>query len=164
MIRTSEPKNEKEMDKKNQGIEGINLCGCGNPEGNVALIYKLLKARDLASAASQDGPSREDCENIHKAYQKTARDILSADPMATLELAMQLIDGASNFLEHGGSIHGAWLTESGEEFLRQVETGDPKLSGFCEEGLGGEMRAWAEQAEMDLSVVSPKPPAGPKRM
>lgn len=134
------------MKKDEGGVAGLNLCGCGDPERNLKMVYKLLKAREM------EGTSALDWDERRKTHKDLVNDVLMSDPEATYELVMQLLDGSSNFLEHGGSIHGAWLTESGREFLRQVEAGDPKV----EFKIDPQTVSWVEQAELRLGIGAPE--------
>lgn len=137
------------------GMDGLKLCSCGNPEGNLRIIYQLLKAQEMRRASPLA------FNTSYEVHKEIVRDVLMGDAQATHELVMQLLDGASNFLDHGGSIHGAWLTESGQEFMRQVESCDEKV----EFGLDAETRAWVESAQLRLDIEALGPvEAQPKRL
>lgn len=72
------------------------LCGCGDPDSTVDAVCVLLeRARD-------DKPviDREDCQ--------------------LAEAVANVLENSDGLLEHGTSIHYAWLTKEGEKRLQQM--------------------------------------------
>jgi hypothetical protein len=136
------------MPEQAEGIDGLAMCNCGNPTRNLQMIYKLLKARQIMHSVKRDFSDK------FKSYHEHAHEILMRDFEATHELVMQLLDGTSNFLEHGGSIHGAWLTPSAHAFLHQVEQGDAQRPGDqdIDHVMDAELTAWLDKTQLDQDI------------
>jgi hypothetical protein len=79
----------------------LGLCGCGNAEEAFELIRDLLRLapfyehRDEVRALIGDGP--------------------------TGHIVLSTLDHA-DLIEHGGTIHGSWLTDKGEWYLKALNT------------------------------------------
>lgn len=79
----------------------LGLCGCGNPEEAFELVRDLLRLapfyehRDEVRALIGDG--------------------------APSHIILSTLDHA-DLIEHGGSIHGSWLTDKGQWYLNALNT------------------------------------------
>lgn len=75
----------------------LNWCGCGIPDDALDEVQKVL---EWASTFGN-------------------REIIDTGNPLILCLLYTL--DAAGFLEHGSSIYGSWLTETGEEFLKALK-------------------------------------------
>lgn len=89
----------------------LGMCGCGNPEDVKNYIYKVLKVQKDWKNGTITFDQRV---RIHKKI------IKETDPDIILQFTLHVLDN-SEFLEHGGSIGGAWFTENGDRLLELLE-------------------------------------------
>jgi hypothetical protein len=89
-------------------IYNIPSCGCGNPESLLMMLYTIL---------SEMSNSNDDKWN------KTIREYRSKDSIfdnGLVHFVLYWLD-QEQYTEHGSSVFGSWLTEKGEEFLKDLE-------------------------------------------
>lgn len=88
--------------------KSINICGCGNPEYTEEIVIKILESRKI--------------KDFHKREQ-FIKDSIGVDfdknnmVYGLYQFVLYQLDD-KQFLEHGSSISGAWLTEKGEVVLK----------------------------------------------
>lgn len=87
--------------------EDIGLCGCGNPESTNEVLRQILNIKSA------------DCtyEDRQKAYGELCNSDMNNDMYyGLIQFVLYVLDN-KEFLEHGGGIGGAWLTEKGRIYL-----------------------------------------------
>jgi len=91
--------------------EKLGLCRCGSPEVSYEVIRRYLHIRKDA----HDGnlPYDEICDRYMSDLHIDSSDKLQ---YGTLQFLMYSLDSCG-FTEHGSSIRGCWLTESGEMLM-----------------------------------------------
>ena len=96
--------------------EKLGLCGCGSPEDSYEAIRRYLHVRK--DAHDDTLPYNE----IHDRYMSDLH-INCSDELqyGILQFLMYILD-SRGFTEHGGSIGGCWLTESGEMLMIVLDT------------------------------------------
>ena len=83
----------------------LGICGCGNPEDAYKAVHEImLLIREIKEAPSKD---------LYSKYSD-----LTDNPYALTVLYM--LDDRE-FLEHGTSIHGCWLTTKGKQLLEALD-------------------------------------------
>ena len=83
----------------------LGICGCGNPEDAYKAVHEImLLIREIKEAPSKD---------LYSKYSD-----LTDNPYALTVLYM--LDDRE-FLEHGTSIHGCWLTTKGTQLLEALD-------------------------------------------
>lgn len=95
--------------------EELGFCGCGRPQ-DIASMFK--KHMNLISLSSKDRWDNED-------NKKT----ISSDEHL---LVLYILD-SKKIIEHGGSVYGGWLSESGKEMLKELNSHENLESLFDEE-------------------------------
>jgi len=79
------------------------MCGCGSDEP-LKMIYEVLKAHD----------------QHHYDYDNKKKSCISAcGNEASWEFILHVLDNY-NFMEHGGSVYGSWLTDKGKNLLNDL--------------------------------------------
>lgn len=89
----------------------IGLCGCGNPEFTYEVIRQILNIQS----------KRFDSAETYKERQKHFSDLCNSSMdnenyYGLIQFVLYILDD-KGFLEHGGSIGGAWLSEKGTIYL-----------------------------------------------
>ena len=87
--------------------EDLKLCGCGSPERTWEIIRLILIAQ------SQDGYENR-INMLNNICNINIEDSNNYDGL--IQFVLYVLDD-HEFLEHGSSIGGAWLTEKGKLFL-----------------------------------------------
>ena len=89
----------------------LNLCGCGVPEYVLTMIKEVLNALNRQSV-------KERREVLFKTlgFEATSLDELTTVQYGMYKFILDVLDEAE-IIEHGSSIHGAWLTEYGKQIL-----------------------------------------------
>lgn len=87
----------------------IGMCGCGDEQAVKRFILELLQLQDKRNEYDYHTLRNE----MHKVIEKTHKDTI-------FEFVFHTLDNA-DILEHGSSVYGAWLTDSGKEFLQLLE-------------------------------------------
>lgn len=83
----------------------LGICGCGNPEDSYRAVHDLmLLVREIKEAPSKD---------LYNRYST-----LTDNPYALTVLYM-LND--REFLEHGTSVHGCWITPKGRKLTEALD-------------------------------------------
>lgn len=95
--------------------EKLDLCGCGSPEDTYEIIRRYLHVRKDA----HDGnlPYNEVCDRYMSDLHINYSDEIQ---YGMLQFLMYILD-SHGFTEHGSSVGGCWLTESGEMFLTVLD-------------------------------------------
>jgi hypothetical protein len=75
--------------------EGLDFCGCGNPEDVWRLIHSILALTPL----HEDG------------HRQQVRELVGTD--AAFHVVLYVMT-SGDLLEHGGSVGGSWITPKGE--------------------------------------------------
>lgn len=85
----------------------LDLCGCGSPESTYEVIRLILIAQN-----------QTDWDNKQNSFNKICglNMALNDNYDGLIQFVLYILD-SHEFLEHGGSIGGAWLTEKGKLFL-----------------------------------------------
>lgn len=91
----------------NEFTEDLGLCGCGCPEKTIEVIRLVLSAQNEDEWDNKTLTLNNIC-NLD-VYSNKNYDGL-------IQFVLYILDN-HGFLEHGGSIGGAWLTKKGELFL-----------------------------------------------
>lgn len=91
--------------------EQMDLCKCGRPEDTYETIRTFLLIR---KAWEKNGWSRD---NVVKSYEANLHINYKNDiNYGLLQFLMYVLD-SYEFIEHGSSISGCWLTKDGERLL-----------------------------------------------
>lgn len=94
--------------------DGLNICGCGTPWDTAKIIYKVLKIQS----------KRNDWDNkiadINKLFANDFTKEQERNIYGVYQFILYILDN-KGFLEHGGGIGGAWLTQWGEDLLYVLE-------------------------------------------
>lgn len=101
------------------GAQGLGLCGCGNPEAAYDLVRDLLGLMPL----------------YEDSRWRVAESLTGSIPGAH-HIVLGTMERAG-LIEHGSSLHGAWLTLKGEWCLaamRAAEFGDLDQQGYPHDG------------------------------
>lgn len=110
----------------------LNLCGCGNPEDAVDLVLDLLKLLPFYE------PGHE--EQVYA---------LMGHPGA-VHMVLSQLDRAG-LTDHGGSLHGSWITPKGEWLLAALgaleDFDEMDGAGFPHGGADCEAACWAKSKE-----------------
>lgn len=75
--------------------EKLKFCGCGDPEGTMHFIAKMLE--------------------LQKAGTYVQFQELVKDNLGTVDVLLRYLLDAFELTEHGSSVFGAWLTERGKQ-------------------------------------------------
>lgn len=85
----------------------LGLCGCGSPEDTNEVIRLILIAQNQETWEDKQKSLNNVCNiNVDENYNYNG----------LIQFVLYILD-SHEFLEHGGSIGGAWLTEKGKIFL-----------------------------------------------
>jgi hypothetical protein len=104
----------------------IGLCGCGNAEEAFDLVRDLL--------------------NLAPFYEHRQEVAALVGTGATGHIVLSALDNA-DLLEHGGTIHGSWLTDKGEWYQKalasitdwdEIAVGVPHDGGSCTDACWGQ--------------------------
>lgn len=87
--------------------EDLKLCGCGNPQDTYEVIRLILTAHNQEESEDKHKILNDIC-GINKSEHNNYHGLI--------QFASYILD-SHDFLEHGSSISGAWLTEKGKLFL-----------------------------------------------
>lgn len=95
--------------------EWMDLCGCGNPEYTLEVIRLILNIQNDFHEGKIESPYEE----CRKVFNINNDNYVIQDGL--VQFVMYQLD-SYGFLEHGGSIGGAWLTEDGKDLLMVLNT------------------------------------------
>ena len=114
------------MTPMNDLIHELGICGCGRPEEAYKAVHEMLKrVKDRGNIIEPDEP--------HVLFMAYTLDHLE-------------------FLEHGSSIYGAWLTDKGEELLAALDIFKEKYEydwNAAQNDIPNEFWAWEERKEKE---------------
>jgi hypothetical protein len=110
------------------------MCGCGSPEGCVRFIYDVLcmfrtrwnQDRPLSLFKPEDRPS---LERVWAEYSIAKKALLPTDGIEYFVLYMLT---HWDWIEHGGSVGGSWMTQKGEAILAALDAEvSDEFAAFC---------------------------------
>lgn len=87
--------------------DGLGICGCGNPEDTHEVIRQILNIQS----------DYDNYESVQKKFSDLCNSDMENDNYHGLIQFVLYILNNKGFLEHGGSVGGAWLTEKGKIYL-----------------------------------------------
>lgn len=89
-------------------MDALNFCGCGRPERVAELLAAYLSAlvEDSRQAEARCVPTWKQQPWLE----------VGGDDRDVFLMCAYIAD-AAGWTEHGGSVHGAWITESGRDIL-----------------------------------------------
>ena len=100
------------------GIGVLGFCGCGDPEGMAELVASWLRWRkeglDGAINAAEVSLRIDWTKSRERWQQHEAR---KPEMTGREELLIAYLCDDKGLTEHGGSVYGSWLTETGEQWL-----------------------------------------------
>ena len=99
----------------------LDICSCGRPEDTTSVIKDILNIINDYDNERQDGDDKDFNLRYDKKQNRLANlcgieinDNTNYDGL--IQFVLYMLDSV-NFLEHGSSIGGAWLTDLGRMFL-----------------------------------------------
>ena len=111
-------KDEAEQILYNMYFDELQLCGCGAPDNVLVMIKEVLNALNR-----QDSSERREVLFKTLGFEATSLDELTTIQYGMYKFILDVLDNAE-IIEHGSSIHGAWLTKHGLEILQAFELVD----------------------------------------
>jgi hypothetical protein len=82
----------------------LKWCGCGNPEKALEYMRDVLRLLEARSAAHWDKESNAAIDAV-------------MDTRTGLGISYAYMLEAADLTEHGGSVHGLWLSDKGKQIL-----------------------------------------------
>lgn len=103
-------------------FDELGWCGCGDPEGVMAFVGKVLDILNRRSE-SNSGCNLPYEQSPWKAHTDELKDLIGDDEKALM--IMYVLD-AHDLTEHGGNVMGCWLTDKGKDVLQAIKANEGK--------------------------------------
>lgn len=105
-------------------FDELEWCGCGDPEGVLQFMAKVLDLAKCRFEAARNEPPFHTGGDYDRLSDEFFQLVGEDTPFREMGLSYLYVLGAHELTEHGSNIRGSWITEKGERVLEAIQRYD----------------------------------------